>query len=104
MSETPPPNPIQRNPLVIIGIIVSVLQFIVSQWGGIADLLLSLGVPPGTVTLVQTIITVALTLLGVFVGRAYVTPLADPRDSAGKPLVAMPSYNEYREREDKYAP
>ena len=79
---------LQREPLVIIGAIVAVLQYIVSEWDGLAALLLSLGVPPETLSLILTVITVLLTVLGIFVGRRYVTPLADPKDADGQTLEA----------------
>lgn len=81
------PNPVTRNPLVVIGAVVAVIQFIVTQWGEVSLLLLSLGLTPETVTLVQSILTVILTLAGVLIGRAYVTPLSDPKNAEGEKLT-----------------
>lgn len=81
------PNLVQRNPLVTIGIITAILQYILSEWDGLAALLLSLGVAPEWIGTIQTLIVVALTLLGIFTGKAFVTPLADPKNAEGEKLT-----------------
>lgn len=85
-QPVPAPSTVQREPLVVVGAIVAILQYIVSEWDGLAALLLSLGVPSETLSLILTIITVALTVLGVFVGRKFVTPLSAPKNAGGKEL------------------
>lgn len=86
-QPVPAPSTVQREPLVVVGAIVAILQYIVSEWDGLAALLLSLGVPPETISLILTIVTVALTILGVFVGRKFVTPLSSPVNADGEKLT-----------------
>ena len=81
------PNPAQREPIVAIGAIVAVLQYLLSEWAGLSALLISLGVNPAWVETGQTIIVVLLTVLGIFIGRAFVTPLASPKNADGEKLT-----------------
>ena len=90
LSKTPVKEPtvVQRNPLVIIGIIVAIAQYLLAEWEGLSALLLSLGVAPAWVDTAETILIVILTLGGIFVGKAFVTPLSSPRNQAGEALTA----------------
>lgn len=89
LSKTPVtnPTPVQRNPLVIIGVIVAIVQFVIAQWGEISVFLLSLGLSPETVGLIETILTLVATIAGVYFGRKFVTPLSSPRNEAGEALT-----------------
>lgn len=82
------PNVAQKEPLVVIGVIIAVLQYILAEWAGLSALLLSLGVAPAWVDTAQTVIVVLLTVLGIFVGRKFVTPLANPKNADGEKLTA----------------
>jgi len=89
LSKTPVENAtlLQKNPIAVIGVIVAIVQFVISQWGEVSVFLLSLGLSPETVTLIETILTLIATLAGVYFGRKFVTPLSSPRNQAGEALT-----------------
>lgn len=76
----------KREPISIINAIVTVIQATI-------PLLLAFGIAEITKEQSAAITTAVVSwggLLGTFIGRTRVTPVADPRDDEGRPLMPKP--------------
>lgn len=87
--NTPTPvNSVTRNPVLIGGVSGGAMAMLV---GLFLDVLVSYGLPitPQLQTFLTAVFTVLAPIITAIVARRFVTPLIDPRNDDGDPLVPL---------------